>query len=172
MKLANVAVVVILNVLKLCDSFNSDDQNSTFSIEGVSDVELMAKLTLMRDHVIIDPVKEVDEKIMVNLMDHLYLNQLRRHTPGGRLILPALGRRDVGCDTSSKKQDHRISALCNVVTAKCLSAEHVMNIFPPKPVTLAQSLAYTCPLLLFRLDRPLCTHDELLQLRRSERKSS
>lgn len=97
-----------LSIARHCASAY-DNINASFFIEDETDIEIMAKLVLMRDHVIIDPTaaSEIDETMMNKLMNFIYINSNRPHTPGGRLILPALDGRDIGCDAVSQ-QDERI----------------------------------------------------------------
>jgi len=128
-------------------------------IEEVGDIDIITKMILMRDNIIIDPTAalEADEEMMTRLMEFLYVNSHRPHGPGGRLILPTLDRRDIGCDAIGE-HDERVGAFCDLVVrnSHCLSPSDLMNHLPPGPVALSQSVAYLCPLILFRLSHPIC----------------
>lgn len=159
--LTRLLLLFVTCIVRASLAFNSSQTNSSYVIEDVTGIEIIAKLMLMRDNIILAPdaTSVIDEEMIDKIMDFIYVNQRRRHAPGGLYLYPTLERRDIGCDAASQQQDKRIGAVCDAITAHCLSPADMIKLLP-RPVTFAQGIAYLCPLMMFRQMRPICSvHD-------------
>lgn len=144
--------------VSIIESPYNKEQHEEPILANEKDVETLARLVLMRGHVVIDDKHKltVDETRMDRLIDYLHVHQNDKVTSAGRIayLYPATEERDLACNTWPMELKKTVE-LCKTVTSECLSSYEMMQLIP-KASTFHQALARLCPLILFRQTRPLC----------------